>query len=443
MTRVLVVDDSQFMRTVIGNALTAADYDVETATNGSEAIEAATAYDPDIVTMDVEMPELDGIDAVERIMATNPTLILMLSVHTDRGTEATLDALERGAIDFLNKPDGSDSRNVADLCDDVVEKVDELANANVSSIALARAAASAYATRPDRSDGNVTAGRAAVGSGTGDGNGTRVRTGTGTGSGPKVRSEFESATETGVEGTPNSPGPERPAPTPSSTLKRRSGGGRANGTDERDDRAAIELEGEYAADPTIVLGASTGGPKIVEQVFDRLPLEFDAKGLVVQHMPSSFTGRFAERLDRRSRYDVSEAADGDTVRSGEILVAPGGAHLEVTGNVGGHLTVGLDDGDRIHGVRPAIDVTMRTAAERVSDPLCGVVLTGMGRDGAAGIEAIKTAGGHTVAQDEATSPVFGIPCQAIQTGCVDDITPAGELADTIVDAFNTDGENDD
>ncbi|MFA9425249.1 chemotaxis-specific protein-glutamate methyltransferase CheB [Natronorubrum sp. A-ect3] len=389
MTRVLVVDDSPFMRTVISNALTTAGYDVETATNGSEAIEAAAAYDPDVITMDVEMPEMDGIDAVERIMATNPALILMLSVHTDRGTEATLDALERGAVDFLHKPDGSDSRTVTHLSSDIVEKVDELADANASSVALARAAASVHATRSSQPNGEV----ATVAEIGGE---TQTELAQCEPTGP----DFETTTEPGVE-------------------------------DERADN------------PTVVIGASTGGPKIIEELFERLPIDLEAKILIVQHMPAEFTERFAQRLDSRSEYDIREAVDGDLIRSGEAAVAPGNAHLEVATNVGGLLRVRLDDGERIHGVRPAIDVTMQTAAEQVDDRLCGVALTGMGADGAAGIEAIKTAGGHTIAQDEATSPVFGIPYQAIQTGCVDAVVPATKLVETIVDAFNTDGETDD
>lgn len=389
MTRVLVVDDSPFMRTVISNALTTAGYDVETATNGSKAIEAAAAYDPDVITMDVEMPEMDGIDAVEQIMATNPALILMLSVHTDRGTEATLDALERGAVDFLHKPDASDSRTVTHLSSDIVEKVDELADANASSVALARAAASVHATRSSQPNGAVT-------TVTEIGGETQTEPAQCGSTGP----DFETTTEPGVE-------------------------------DERADN------------PTVVIGASTGGPKIIEELFERLPIDLGAKILIVQHMPAEFTERFAQRLDSRSEYDIREAVDGDLIRSGEAAVAPGDAHLEVATNVGGLLRVRLDDGERIHGVRPAIDVTMQTAAEQVDDRLCGVALTGMGADGAAGIEAIKTAGGHTIAQDEATSPVFGIPYQAIQTGCVDAVVPATKLVETIVDAFNTDGETDD
>ncbi|WP_408959149.1 chemotaxis-specific protein-glutamate methyltransferase CheB [Natrinema sp. 74] len=403
MTRVLVVDDSQFMRTVIGNALTGAGYEVETAANGSEGVELADTFDPDVVTMDVEMPEMDGIDAVERIMATNPTAILMLSVHTERGAEATFDALERGAVDFLHKPDGTGSRNIAHLTDEVIETVDDLAEADVSSVALARASATAYTTGADRvsSPGHTTT------------------TGSAVAGGSDVQSNVDHS-----------------APGPSVTP--------GIGSDvEHDEPAPIAVDGERAAAPTIVIGASTGGPKIIERLFERLPADLEAKVLVVQHMPPGFTTRLAERLDDRSAYDVTEATDRQRLEPGEAAVAPGDFHLEVVSNLGETLRLGLDDGERVHGVRPAIDVTMHSAAERVSDALCGVVLTGMGHDGAAGIEAIKAAGGHTIAQDEATSPVFGIPCQAIETGDVDTVAPAGGVADAIVDAFTTDGENDD
>jgi len=405
MTRVLVVDDSKFMRTVIGNALDEAGYEVETAANGADGVELASTFDPDVVTMDVEMPEMGGIDAVERIMATNPTMILMLSVHTERGTEATLDALERGAVDFLHKPDGSDSRNIAHLTDEVVAKVDDFAEANVSSVALARATAAAHSTRSGRAGGpghNTVTGNAVAGGGS------------------DAQLRHDSGT-TGPDATPDI--------------------GTTSATDEAAEPIAVD--GDWADAPTIVLGASTGGPKIVERLFERLPADLEAKVLVVQHMPPDFTTRFAERLDARSAYDVTEAADRDRLAAGEAAVAPGNAHLEVASDIGGRLRLRLDDSERVHGVRPAIDVTMESAAERVSDALCGVVLTGMGLDGAAGIEAVKAAGGRTIAQDEETSPVFGIPCRAIETGCVDAVAPAHGIADAIVDAFTTDGETDD
>ncbi|WP_254767329.1 chemotaxis-specific protein-glutamate methyltransferase CheB [Salinilacihabitans rarus] len=371
MTRVLVVDDSRFIRRVVDDALTNAGYDVVTAADGATAVEAVDEHDPDVVTMDVEMPGMSGIEAVARIMSAAPTPVLMLSADTADGAEATLDALERGAVDFLPKAN-TDGRDIDDFAAAVVEKVDDLAAASISSLALARTTAAAHA-----------AGVAA-----------------------------ETADRRGVAGTVAREG----------------------------DAETVALDGEPSGDPTVVVGASTGGPRIVERLVATLPADLGAKLLVVQHMPSEFTARFAERLDAISEYEVREARDGDRIGPGEALVARGGYHLAVRNNVGGRVRVGLEDGERIHGVRPAIDVTMRTAAERVSDPLCGVVLSGMGRDGAAGIEAVKEAGGRTIAQDERTSPVFGIPAKAIETGRVDEVVPAEGVAESIVDAFDTEGE---
>lgn len=253
MTRALVVDDSRFMRTVIGNALGDAGYEVETAANGSEAVALASTFDPDVITMDVEMPELDGIDAVERIMTTNPAPILMLSVYTERGAEATLDALERGAVDFLHKPDGSDSRTIVQLTDEVVTKVDDLADANVSTVALARATATAHATR-SRVAGNPRPGQGTTtGNAVAGGSGDVQVSGDHGPAGPNARSAIESLSEA--------------------------------------DEDTASLPAERTTAPTIVLGASTGGPKIVERLFEQLPADLEAKVLVVQHMPPGFTER--------------------------------------------------------------------------------------------------------------------------------------------------------
>ncbi len=376
MTHVLVVDDSRFMRNVVGDALESAGYDVDTAVNGTEAVEAVRTDEPDVVTMDVEMPGMDGLEAVDRIMSTHPTPILMLSAHTDSGADATLDALERGAVDFLRKPDG---RTIIDLAEEVVEKVDELAETSVSSSALARAATAIE---------SVTGERQSV------------------------------------------------SPAPTGIGADADGGGT---TTERE--RVSPASGEYVDDPTIIVGASTGGPKIIESLFAELPIGLGAKVIVVQHMPATFTTRLADRLDSISDYDVREATDGDRIGPGQALVAPGDHHLEVTENAGGSLEVSLEDGEPIHGVCPAIDVTMETAADVVSDPLAGVVLTGMGTDGAAGIEAIAEAGGRTIAQDERTSPVFGIPANAIETGRVERVVPADSVVEAILETFT--GEDDD
>jgi len=380
MTSVLVVDDSQFMRTVIGNLLSDHGYEVYSASDGERAVEAVETHAPDIVTMDVVMPGMDGIEAVERIMKRRPTPILMLSAHTKKGADATFEALSKGAVDFLAKPGGEVSVDIASLEDRLVETVEAVADADLTSIARDRTAETA----------------------------TSVAGTTGTGSGADAE-----PTEPEVPATPADPSTsDRPMPAERSFVDR----------------------------PTLVIGASTGGPKIVERVLAGLPLGLDARVLVVQHMPGSFTDRLAARLDSVLDYDVSEASDGDRAEGGEILVAKGGHHLEIAHYVNGRVRVRLTEKQRVHGVRPAIDVTMRTAADRIDDPLVGVVCTGMGKDGAAGIEAIEAAGGHTIAQDRATSPVFGIPRQAIATGAVDDVLPADEIADGILDVLSTDGD---
>jgi two-component system chemotaxis response regulator CheB len=198
--------------------------------------------------------------------------------------------------------------------------------------------------------------------------------------------------------------------------------------------AGVSVANAQAVGATVVVASSTGGPTVVERLVSALPKSADLRILVVQHMPDAFTGRFAERLDDASEYDVREASDGDRIGGGEALVAPGGAHLRVAGAGGGRLRVTLSDDPPEHGVRPAADVTMRSAADVVDDPLVGVVLTGMGKDGAAGIEAIHDTGGHVVAQDEASSAVFGMPKRAIERGCVDEVLPIDEIPAGVVDA---------
>jgi len=380
MTNVLVVDDSRFMRTVIDNILTSHGHDVETVGDGESAVEAVHDGYFDVVTMDVEMPGMDGLQATDRIMQTNPTPILMLSAHTEKGAEATLKALSRGAVDFIAKPGGDASVDVEDLEEQLVRKIRTVDRADLGSLV----------------DGGTTDAPARTESGA-----------VSAGEGGAV------AATTAAEPTP-------------------------------DVDAGVEPE-SFVDDPTVVIGASTGGPKVVESVLSELPIELDARILVVQHMPASFTDRLAARLDSLLEYDVSEASDDQRVTGGDVVVARGDYHMEVVHYSDGRLRIGLSDDDAIHGVRPAIDVTMRTAARRVSDPLVGVALTGMGKDGAEGIATISAAGGHTVAQDRASSPVFGIPQQAIETGCVDRVLPGGDIAAGICDllaAEPTDGDTD-
>ena len=347
------------MRSVISDILEEGGIDVvSVAKNGREAVDAVAETDPDVVTMDVEMPEMNGIEATERIMSTRPTPILMLSAHTDENADVTFEALDKGAVDFFRKPGGEVSMEMSRMQDQLVEVVESVAAVDPtdsSDVASARTAGSGVA--------------ADVGSGT------------------------EATASTAGTAT------------------------------------------EYVDDPTVVIGSSTGGPTVVEQVLSDLPLAADLRVLVVQHMPSGFTGRFAERLDARSEYSVREAEDGTRIAGGEALIAAGDYHMEVTGYRRGRLRVGLTQDPPVNNVRPAVDVTMETAADVVTDPLAGVILTGMGEDGARGVRAIHEAGGYTVAQDEATSAVFGMPKRAIETGCIDGVAPVNDVAAAILDAF--------
>jgi len=347
----VVVDDSQFMRAVIGDVLDEAGIDVlETASDGGDGVDAVLEHDPDVVTMDLEMPGVGGIEAVDRIMAEQPTPVLVLSAHAADGAELTFEAMEKGAVDVFQKPSGEVSVGLKQQRDELVSKVRSVAGADV-------AAAEAAAGR-------------------------------------------ESAASTGRE----------PA------------------------TATTPPAAEYPDRPTLVIGSSTGGPTVVEGVLESLPIEADFRVLVVQHMPDGFTGRFAERLDGASDYAVREATDGARIGGGEALVAKGGKHLEVSGYGGGRVRVSLTDDEPVNNVRPAVDVTLRSAAERIDGPLTVAILTGMGADGADGVRAASDAGGGVIAQDEETSAVFGMPQRAIETGAVDDVRPRSELVTGILDA---------
>jgi len=344
MTKALVVDDSHFMRTVISDILEEGGVEViDTAANGKQAVKKVEELDPDVVTMDVEMPEMNGIEAVEAVMDRHPTPILMLSALTTEDADATLEAMEKGAVDTFAKPGGTISTELSGHSEELVAAVEDVAAADPTA-------------------------------------------------GHDVQ---QSAPSTSTPAT----------------------------------------DAAYVDNPTLLVGASTGGPNVVESILGALPREADFRVLVVQHMPDQFTSRFAKRLDQSSEYDIKEAEDGDRISGGEGLVARGDYHMQVSGYSNGRLRVRLDQSERRHSVRPAIDVTMESAAEHITDPLVAVVLTGMGTDGADGVRAVKEAGGATFAQDEATSAVFGIPERAIETGCVDEVLPADRLTEAITDAI--------
>ncbi|WP_430503536.1 chemotaxis-specific protein-glutamate methyltransferase CheB [Haloparvum sp. PAK95] len=384
--RVVVVDDSPFMRRLISDVLSDAGISiVGTAGDGAEAIDVVAEQSPDVVTMDVEMPGMNGLEAVERIMDETPTPVLMLSAHTDAGAEVTFDALERGAVDFFAKPGGEVTTGVSREGERLAQAVHSVADADLD-------VAMRESPTPD-----------AGGTGT-------ARRGASTGN---------------AAGSANGSAGESPSDSPTETGESTAGVGEATDA-SADGEADADLD-----DPlTVIIGASTGGPNAVERVMAALPA-VDCRVVIVQHMPEAFTERFADRLDEVSAYDVREAADGARIGAGEAVVARGGSHTLVDSYRAGRLRIKLDEDDS-RQVMPAVDVTMESAAEAVDDPLVGVVLTGMGSDGADGIRAVAEAGGRTLVQSEESCVIYGMPKRAVATGAVDEVHDLSGVADAIV-----------
>ena len=348
MADVVVVDDSQFMRVQIREILEEGGHSVVgEADNGKRAVTVVSDLEPDVVTMDVKMPGVDGIEAVERIMAAQPTPVLMLSRYTEEGADTTLEALDAGAVDFMMKPDGEVTTGLVEYADDLVDLVGVVARADVS---------------------------------------------------PSLSEPVGEATA----GTP--------------TLADR----------------------EWETPPTLLIAASTGGPSEIQRVLASLPADVGLRVLIVQHMPAQFTGRFAERLDEISAFEVREAGDRDRVGPGEAVVARGGTHLGVDRDTGTNLVVSASDAPPIHSVRPAADFTLESAAETVSGPVCAVVISGMGRDGAAGVESIAAAGGSVVVQSPDSASIESMPEHAIETGVADAVVPTAGLPEAVLDQFDSD-----
>ncbi len=316
------------------------------AKDGVDALSVIAETQPDVVTMDLKMPRMNGIEAVEKIMADQPTPVLMLSAYTDDDATVTFEALEKGAVDFFAKPGGEVSMGVSRLADQLIATVQSVADADLQR-AGRKNATPATATVP------------AAGS---------------------------------ARSMPDLP--------------------------------------PFDDTRTVVIGSSTGGPNAVEQVLQKLPAG-DCRVLVVQHMPEAFTARFADRLDENSAYDIREASDGARIGAGEALVARGGTHMEISNYRRGRLRVKLIDDDRGHTVMPAVDVTMQSAAEQITDPLTGVILTGMGSDGTDGICAIRDAGGRTIAQNEDSCVIYGMPKRAIEAGCIEEVCHLDAVASTV------------
>ena len=360
---VLVVDDSGFFRRRLGEIINASDKlkVVGTASNGREAIEQALKLKPDVITMDYEMPIMDGITAVREIMNRCPTPILMFSSLTYEGARVTLDSLAAGAVDYLPKNFEEISKNSTVLKQKLIERILTVASA---------------------------------------------------GKGAALTQSLVAPQE-----SPASPPKAEPAkPKPATPVARPVADSQAPVDSARPARRSKNLQ-------LVAIGTSTGGPVALQNVLTQLPANFSVPIVLIQHMPSTFTAAFAERLNSLSQITVLEAKDGDSLRPGVALLAPGGKQLMIV--KGGKVKV-LPGDERLN-YKPCVDVTFGSAANVFADKVLAIVLTGMGSDGCEGAKLLKKQGSEIWAQDEATSVIYGMPMAVAKANIVDQVLPLSKV----------------
>lgn len=342
--RVLVVDDSAMIRNILADGLQK-DPTIEVVGKAADpymARDKIVELKPDVITLDVEMPRMDGLEFLKKLMAQYPLPVIMVSALTERGKKITLEALEAGAVDFVTKPKADVARGLDEMMIELRTKVKLAASANVSHFKVAR--------------------REAI----------------------KTLSAPKALAET--------------------------------------------------TDKIIVIGASAGGTEAIKEVITRLP-SVSPGVVIVQHMPEGFTKLFAERLNNLSQMFVKEAADGDRVMPGVVLVAPGSYQMSVVRS-GGFYRVKCEKGEKVCGHCPSVEILMRSAAACAGANAVGVMLTGMGSDGAGGMKAMRDAGARTIAQSEESCVVFGMPKSAINAGGVEFVVSLNDIAGKVLSLFS-------
>jgi len=399
---VLVVDDSGFFRKRVCEILNSVQEIkvVGTASNGREAIELVKKLSPDVVTMDYEMPVMDGVTAIRIIMAECPTSILMFSSLTYEGARVTLDALEAGAVDFLPK-------NFEDIARDTGRMQDELKNRilDIGKLKVKKSAPKEAQVEPPQT------------STTSQSQNAQLKT---KATAPKTLAPSASVSSplTGLSKSSVSKTATTRANTVSPTNKPRA-----------HTRKAATLS--HAVD-LLVIGASTGGPVALQKVISKLPANFPAPVLIIQHMPDSFTPAFAERLNSLSQLSVVHASDGGVLKKGQALLAPGGKQMIVTG-LGQKRLVKILEGDERLTYKPSVDVTFGSAAKAYPGRVLGVVLTGMGADGREGCRMLKQSGSTVWTQDEASCVIYGMPMSVDKAGYSDASISLEQIANRIID----------
>jgi len=353
--RVLIVDDSPFMRKALERMLVAAE-DIQvvgTARDGLDALDKIKEFKPDIVTLDVEMPRMDGLACLKRIMVECPLPVLMVSSLTQEGATATLEALAFGALDFIPKESSLASASMFQIQQDLQEKVRKLARS------------------------------------------------------PKFRK-----TRPAVPAPPLARPLAGPAPVPAAPHRPAA----PTGVIPTSPRAEL-----------LVIGCSTGGPKALQDLLPAIPKGLPVPCLIVQHMPGSFTKPFAERLNAISQVEVKEAEQGEVLRPGTVYIAPGGLHMYYRQR-GPQAVLELSPEPATTLHRPSVDVMFQSVAENANRQVLAMILTGMGADGAKGMEILKARGAHTMAEAEESCVVYGMPRAAFERGCVDQVAPLHEMA---------------
>lgn len=339
--KVLVIDDSALIRSVMKEIINR-ENDMEcvgAAPDPLVAREMIKSLNPDVLTLDVEMPKMDGLDFLERLMRLRPMPVLMVSTLTERGSDITFRALELGAVDFVSKPKLDIARGMEEYAIEITDKIRATAQARVRKI-LAE---------------------------------------------PAVKERYTA------------------------------------------DAILPSITGRYTStEKLIIIGASTGGTEAIKDILTRLPA--DAPGvLVAQHMPEHFTKSFADRLDTLCKISVKEAEDNERILPGHAYIAPGHSHLLIKRSGANYMTR-LDQGEFVNRHRPSVDVLFRSAANVAGSNALGVILTGMGKDGVQGLLEMKKAGAYTIAQDEASCVVFGMPKEAIAAGGVCEVLPIQNIS---------------
>jgi two-component system chemotaxis response regulator CheB len=360
-TRVVVVDDSALVRGLLAEIINRQP-DLECVGAASDPLvarEMIRNLNPDVITLDVEMPRMDGLDFLGRLMRLRPMPVVMVSTLTERGAEVTLRALELGAVDFVAKPKIGVADGLKRLAQDITDKIRIASKAQLRR-AAPPASASAAAGRP--------------------------------GAGPDA----------------GSTGP-----------------------------AAPPALGRLSTEKIVFIGASTGGTEATKEVLLQLPADSPAV-VITQHMPPGFTKSYAARLDGLCRIRVAEAKDGERILPGHAYIAPGGLHLSVERS-GANYIARVQDGEPVNRHKPSVEVLFRSAARVVGPNALGIMLTGMGGDGAKAMREMRDAGAFNLVQDEASCVVFGMPREAIAAGAADEVLPLGQIAPRLIERLRTAG----